>query len=340
MSEQINNLVSLVVIADDLTGALDAVAPLAATGKTVVVATDNAFFAEALERGADIVAVSTRSREIDGKLAHERVAEIVRQIPAGARIFKKVDSRLKGNIAAELAALPAGPLLVVPAIPEFNRFVRGGFVEGFGLAAPIEIRKLLGARGADANIPDVTISADFMEALRGLSEDTILVGARGLGVALAGGAPMQTERLSGRVAIAVGSTDPITVKQVEKLREAGVPICEAPDGKYRGPVPDARAVALLATSSAVRHDPFEVAGEFARSFREFSAGSDGIVLTGGATAEQVLDELGIGLLDVRGEVLPGLPLSLFGNLQIVTKSGGFGNPETLTQILPEQERTL
>ena len=54
----------LAIIADDLTGALDTAAPFAASPRGVAVASRPGALAAALAADADVVAVSTRSREI------------------------------------------------------------------------------------------------------------------------------------------------------------------------------------------------------------------------------------------------------------------------------------
>ena len=61
--------------------------------------------------------------------------------------------------------------------------------------------------------------------------------------------------------------------------------------------------------------------------------ADAVFLTGGATAEAVLEAMGIGTLDLHGECLPGLPVaravSGAGALTVIAKSGGFGDENTL-----------
>ena len=52
------------VIADDLTGALDSVVPFADAGLRCVVATAPAHLAQALGQGAQVIAVSTGSRDL------------------------------------------------------------------------------------------------------------------------------------------------------------------------------------------------------------------------------------------------------------------------------------
>lgn len=330
MKEQIDGLV---VIADDLTGALDATAPFCGGGHRVVVATRPEAFAAALARGASVTAVSTRSREVAPDEAAARLTAALALAGPSRRVFKKVDSRMKGPVAAELAVLPDRPLLVAPAIPAFGRVVRAGRVEGFGVAEPVAIAPLLGARARDAAIPDTLTEADMDAALAAAPAGTILVGARGLCAALArraGIVPVPPPALSGRIAIAVGSTDPITLEQLARLDRA-VRIA-APSGLWSGALPDAGAVLLQAVPGEER-DGKAIAANLARSFRPLAAASDSLVLTGGATAEAVLDALGIGLLEIEGEVLPGLPVSLAERWRIVTKSGGFGTAGTLADLV-------
>jgi uncharacterized protein YgbK (DUF1537 family) len=58
-----------------------------------------------------------------------------------------------------------------------------------------------------------------------------------------------------------------------------------------------------------------------------------LVLSGGATAQVILERLGVHVLSLMGEALPGLPLARGGGLTFVTKSGGFGGEDTLLRLL-------
>lgn len=328
--EQISGLV---VIADDLTGALDATAPFRGSGLTVAVATGPDAFGEALARGASVTAVSTRSREVPAWVAAARVRDALALVAPGRRVLKKIDSRMKGPVAAELAALPDRPLLVAPAIPAFGRVVRQGRVEGFGVAAPIAIAPLLGARARDAVIPDTETEAAMDAALAAAPADAILVGARGLCAALArraGIQPAPAPALAGRIAVAVGSTDPITLEQLARL--TGTMRLAAPSGRWAGRVPAAGHVVLQAVPGP-ETDGTAIARNLADSFRPLAAAADSLILTGGATAEAVLDALGVTVLELVGEVTPGLPLSLAAGWRIVTKSGGFGAAGTLADLV-------
>lgn len=61
----------------------------------------------------------------------------------------------------------------------------------------------------------------------------------------------------------------------------------------------------------------------------------GLVLTGGDTARAVVEALGIQRLRIIGPAAPGIPIMkpLNGDHTVVTKAGGFGDPETLAVIV-------
>jgi D-threonate/D-erythronate kinase len=129
----------IAIIADDLTGALDSAAPFAARGLRAVAALTPEALEEALGVGAEIVAVNTLTRHLPSAEA-AAVAEQAahRCLAAGAgSLFKKIDSRLRGNACVEAvavaAAVGAGGLVVAPAVPTQGRVVTGGAVRGAGV---------------------------------------------------------------------------------------------------------------------------------------------------------------------------------------------------------------
>jgi len=327
------------IIADDLTGALDAAAPFAAHPKGVAVATEPAALAAALGSGAGVVSVSTRSREIGPAEASRRVAEALAALPEGTGLFKKIDSRLKGNIASELAAFGLRPMLVSPAIPDLGRIVRDGRLTGSGVAEPIAVRARLGPAASEAEVPEAATDADLLRSVRGAAAGTVLVGARGLARALARQlslpAPPIPDPLSAPLCIVVGSTDPITLAQVAALKRArpDLDTVEAPSGRVpSGPTGPLAALTLLQAVAGADTPPERVAADFARGAAPWLARARSLVVTGGATAEAVLDALGIASLSVAGEALAGMPLCRAGTLDIVTKSGGFGAADALVKL--------
>lgn len=337
----------LAVVADDLTGALDASALFAARGLTTVVALGVDDLDAALASGADVVGVSTDSREIAPDAAHRAVADCMAHLPSGLPVFKKIDSRLKGNIAAELDVIPFHRALVIPAIPAFGRWVRNGRLAGFGVAEPIDIATRIGHHAASAVIPDIDEQGDIDRALAGVVHD-LSVGARGLAEALAMrlapvAAPPKAVPIAAPVFCVIGSTDPITTGQIERLRGAlEVTYIAAPDGEAPAPLPPLGNLTVLQATVGAGADPAIVARRLGEAItRLLPPRGASLVLSGGATAQVALRALGIGLLELRGEALPGLPIARAGGFTIITKSGGFGRPDALLRLLghpAEQER--
>ncbi|MDO5371458.1 four-carbon acid sugar kinase family protein [Paracoccus sp. (in: a-proteobacteria)] len=326
----------LAVIGDDLTGTLDAAAPFAARGASVQVALNPSALQAALAAAPEVVAVSTDSREIAPEAAQAAVRAVVRALPPGTPVFKKIDSRLKGHVAAELSALEFRRMLVAPAIPDFGRIVTGGALQGFGVDTPIDVAAVLGPHAGRAEIPDTPDAAGMTAALAGSDAD-LLVGARGLAEALAArllpAPPQAVTRLPGpRALVVVGSRDPITIPQVQALRRIGVAVAEAPNGAVE-PAPDTDILVVQATPGTPDLPPAEVARRLAEGIvPRMTEGRQLLLLTGGATAAAVLDRLGVERLHLLGECLPGLPVCRAGGFTVVTKSGGFGSPETLVTI--------
>ena len=92
----------LLVIADDLTGAADCGITCASHGlNTVVVMGDSAG-----EIDADVLCVDGNTRHLEPEKAAAETARLVRRYSGDQTLmlFKKLDSTLRGNIAAELAA--------------------------------------------------------------------------------------------------------------------------------------------------------------------------------------------------------------------------------------------
>ena len=107
----------------------------------------------------------------------------------------------------------------------------------------------------------------------------------------------------------------------------------APDG-HAG-VSAAPGVTLVQAVPGAGASGQQVAAALAQTVAAAARGAASLVLTGGATAEAVLDVLDVSVLDLLGEVQPGLPLSGGGGWRIVTKSGGFGDADALVRLMQE-----
>jgi len=124
------------IIADDLTGAADAAAAYGPTHSSSVILDLDSSWPE-----ADILSVNTESRYLSaGDAAAAVTAAVARAMEQDRQIFKKIDSLLRGNVGAEVAAALAsvsngrgrGLALVAPAFPGTGRTTVGGIVHVHG----------------------------------------------------------------------------------------------------------------------------------------------------------------------------------------------------------------
>lgn len=332
----------LVILADDVTGALDAAAPFAGRGLVTRVALNPDAIRHALREPLEVLSINLHCREISAADARQVMERAMSLLPAGATLFKKVDSRLKGNIAAELKPIPFRRALVAPAIPAFGRVVRAGNVEGFGVDRPIPVLHVLDDAEDRYLVPDTLSDEDMQQALEKAQADGVdlLVGARGLaealarsmtGIAEARPAPIP----EGKALFVIGSRDPITLAQVQGLRQAaGIDYKGAPDGKVDAEPPgNGRITLVQALPGQGESSPHAVAHRLADGVvPRLTTAARTWLLSGGATADAVLSKAGIGELMLKGECMPGLGVAEAAGHCIIAKSGGFGQPETLREI--------
>jgi len=179
-------LARLVIIADDLTGAADCAASSAALGcrATVILHSLERREPDASWPDTDIVSIDTNSRSLSEGQASDLIGRLALRCDAhrtespGYILYKKIDSTLRGNVAAELAALlrarrslkpgNAKPsILMAPSLPAQGRTTVGGrlLVRGVPLektdiwkaeASPAEsnILKLLATAGLSCGLID------------------------------------------------------------------------------------------------------------------------------------------------------------------------------------------
>jgi len=144
--------VQLLVIGDDLSGTADSAVACVRYGMRARVALD-VHHAGALASSTslslspsrscaseriDVLAVDTDSRRLVAAEAMAVTAEAWHAFGAGRRVFKKIDSTLRGNIAAEISALThhVGMAIVAPAFPHAGRTTRNARQSVFGV--PVE----------------------------------------------------------------------------------------------------------------------------------------------------------------------------------------------------------
>src|SRR5580700_1066333 len=134
-------LVECLLIADDLTGACDAAVQFTARGRRVVVELELGAGASNPGVYPDVLAVTTESRGLSVEEARRAIMDMaLRLADTKARIlFKKIDSTLRGNAGAEIAAtveaFGCDAAVITPAFPAMKRFVADGWLR---VHAPVD----------------------------------------------------------------------------------------------------------------------------------------------------------------------------------------------------------
>lgn len=334
-------------LADDLSGALDAAAAFHHAGRRVRVVLKPGAWDEAAPD--EVVALTTETRNAAPEQAEALVAAALAAAAArGARLqYKKIDSTLRGAVAAELAAvqraLPGVRVLFAPANPRVGRTVRDGvlLVHGrpvaeteFGRdpACPLRtstIREILGpAASAGVEIPDVGAEADLTAAVQRMQasgQPWIGVGSGALATAVAAALPSPVALTAGPapdvpaspVLMIGGSAHPLNRGQVRRLCDAhGIATHEF---SFADPTVAGRAAAdtVRARGAAVLQVPAKRSTPAAalRAVVEAAAvaieqaGVHRIFATGGETAYALCERLGIRTLAFVDAIEPGLALA-------------------------------
>jgi uncharacterized protein YgbK (DUF1537 family) len=355
-------------LADDLSGALDAAAAFHRVGRRVRIALSPTGWSEAGPE--ELLGLNTETRNARPENAGRIVAAAIAAGRAQGRrlVYKKIDSTLRGPVAAELAALraawPEAQVLFAPANPRVGRTVQGGILRVNGVpvaetefgrdpASPVRhsvIRELLGA-AADAHvtIPDASTEADLAAAARQMDANPqpwVGVGSGALAFEAAARccpstpAPVVVPEIAKSPILLVGgSAHPRNREQAAELRIArGVPIHEVdPTGPATMSVGSAEAHAggsLTLLLPTARMDPTKALQAISATAATLAASHrlHRIFATGGDTAFAVATQLGIRSLLYLAEVEPGLGIALgcsrIGTVLFAIKPGGFGDPQS------------
>lgn len=347
------------VLADDRSGALEVAGELAERiGPVRVVAhprrplPTGAAAAEAVAPD-DATVVDLASRHLPAAEAASRAA--VWSTARAAHRLHKIDSTLRGRWADELLAVQQR-VLVVAALPRLGRTCVGGIVHLDGTPLQLDDARhgRVAARPADVlaaagatDVVELTIgeldgwlhgsSAAIAICDATTDDDLDEIGRRwraSAGVVLAGTSASVAAAVAPRPAtrskvdlprpalVAIGSLHPTARVQLDVLRAAGLDGVEVlATAPASGPV-DADAADAAASALAAAVVDRLAHGDVAT-----------LIVVGGDTAAAVLG----GTVHVAGgTVAPGIPWARRvdgrGPL-VVTKSGGFGNPETLVDLL-------
>jgi uncharacterized protein YgbK (DUF1537 family) len=283
-----------------------------------------------------------------------------------------VAGQLRGALTAWTERHPGAITVLCPAFPSQSRVVVGGRVLVGGLplaqaavaADPVtpvresrvdrlvptaaavalpdlrsafELRRL-GRDGRELVSVDAATDDDLAAIaaeLHRLGPAAVAAGSAGMAGALArhwsAGRPPPGPELEqcSRVLVGVSSLHPVTTESVERLRKA----LTARDDGGRGNVD-------VVTTPTTRADAATVAASFGDQLAEqlSRARYDALVLVGGDGAAATLARIGATAITVHAALAPGVPIGTIvggtgSGLRVVTKSGGFGHPDSLVRIL-------
>ena len=334
-------------LADDLSGALDAAAAFHGAGRRVRVVLSAA---EWTPRDPDeVVGVTTETRNASAAVAAATVAHaIARGRAHGSRlVYKKIDSTLRGPVAAELramvAAMPEARVLFAPANPAVGRTVRGGclLVHGVPVAetefaqdptGPVqqsELRSLLGEFAAGrVVIPDSESDGDLATSVARMGEggpNWVPVGsgamARAVARLRATSAPARFDLspvvATGPILMVCGSSHRVNRTQAEELRrERGVAVCELPGKDLAGTILAAGDALRSAGAASVLIGTARIdSGAALRAIADVTAAIIAganvrrLFVTGGETAFAICRALAVSDLEFLAEIEPGVCLA-------------------------------
>lgn len=326
----------ILALADDMTGALEVGAKFSGAGIETIVSTEPVPMT-----GATAVVLDTETRHVDAETA----AREIRRFVEGSRglapqlIYKKTDSTLRGNIAAELRALaalfPDWRIGYAPAYPALGRRVIGGnlYVHGhlvseseFAIDAlnPVATSSVAAMLGKDfaCTVFDGETDAHLAESAQAILADPtmrIAAGPGGLAEMLA--AQVEVPRagkpqmpLVRTCPIMNGSRHPCSAAQVRNFSASGWREIRANLDLGWDAAGVARANARYALEQVALHQP------------------DALFVIGGDTAFAVARELGSAVMHSIAEVVPGVPVTRIADFILITKAGGFGDPDVISRI--------
>lgn len=361
------------LLADDLTGALDAAAAFASPSEPVPVC-----WREAVSM-AGAVALDSRTREASAEEARAAVAAVAGRLfaPGSGLAFKKIDSLLRGQQGAEIAAildaLKPSRCIVAPAFPAQGRITRGGrqcvLIDGAARPVPADLgdelrragHEVVQARPGDAGPAGVSLwdaesdaDLDAIVAAAGGSEDVLWIGSAGLAAALARAMGFHGEgraaALPAPVIGFVGSEHETMRTQLAAMGARHLLL----SAQMRGEAAEigrrlaADGVVLASVDLPAGISRGEAARAIEARFGALLAELDRpgtLFAAGGETLRGLCEALGAERLDTVGEVAPGVPRSIlrggrWDGVTVVSKSGAFGGPDLLNDIFAGRSAAL
>lgn len=251
----------LLILADDLTGALDTGIQFVAAGASTRVVLDPHYDLRQVDPDVQVLVVDTESRHIAQEDAADLIRGIVRQAVelSVSCIYKKTDSALRGNVGAALEASGADQLHFIPAYPKTKRTTKNGthYIDGIPVGEsvfrndpfnPVLCSRVANILSEGSGLPMISVKkeepagdfpgiqiydaetdADILERSRELQSKGklfLLAGCAGFASVLSElmelrSKPAETLELPGAFLMACGSVNPITREQVKEAVESG-----------------------------------------------------------------------------------------------------------------------
>ena len=311
---------------------------------------------------AAVLAFDTASRDLDAATAADRAGRVAHWFAGHcderAWLYKKLDSTLRGNAAAELGAVEralcaaeapvrGGDRARVPRA----RADDGGRPPTLGRGGG-RCRRLLGDP-EDAELERVVVDARRTEDLEALADALearcrrpLLVGSGGLAAAhaarrQASSRPASRAGETGPVLVVCGSRTPLAARQADVLSRLAWSLTRvSPDeGEVAARALEAGGDVLLMAPEASTPDATGALGRAAaRALR--TATPRLVIAVGGDTAHGLCAALGVEALWAEREAAPGAPLlhctlADGRGLRVVMKSGSFGADDLLAQLVAD-----
>ncbi len=334
------------ILADDLTGALDSAGCFAGAQRPLPVVFDPAHLPK-----EGNCAVSTESRDVTESEAVRRIERCAHMFDNQDGIaFKKIDSLLRGHVAAEIAALARRggfqSVVIAPAFPALDRVTRGG--RQWAMLAGDERPRMVGADlasdfarfGIDVepgladiarrNSPRVFLAdAQTDDDLRmvvnsgGQAGRVLWCGSAGLANILADARNEPVPVVAKRMLVICGTRHPVASLQLERLcdndRSAVVSLqpgydADAAIAAVNGRLRDGRFAALAAEFPQMDPEAARVElGAIAKIMLPKLDRPDALFVMGGDTLQICCEALGAHRLSVRGLLAPGIAVSQFAD---------------------------
>ncbi len=348
----------VLIIADDLTGALDTASQF---GRSSFVALSP----ESAVYEWRFVSLTTDTRLAAPVEAERRVKEVLEaalELTSPRYLYKKVDSTMRGNVGAELSPIVSmleTSLPFTPAYPEQGRIVLDGrlYVGGVPLEETEYVRELAIASSlieeiVRATSPDLTVGywgeddssiliarevpdrKALSHFFREISDHRVMGGSAGLALELArwiGVERGEAPKASGPILFVSGSENEVTAKQLEALSRE-IPVLEADDFG----IEEVGRILREGEDAGIR---FRLAGmklDRLERIRSLLHDIGGLVVIGGETLRKLMEGMGVIGVEIGEPPEQGLAAGWIvggplDGMPIVTKAGGFGTEATLVR---------